>query len=110
MVICFYTGRFIARYLLSAKIIYNEYSTYVRILQVNFMSKIFVKVNADHSPDGVITPISLTWTDGRVFEIDKIKDVRMAPSLKGGVLRYTCRIFNKEFYLFCDEGKWFVER
>ena len=76
------------------------------------MSKTFVKVNADHSPDGVITPISLTWTDGRVFEIDKIKDVRMAPSLKGGGLglRFSCRIRNKEFYLFCDEGKWFVEK
>jgi hypothetical protein len=46
------------------------------------------------------------------YEIDKVTDVRQAPSLKGGGLgiRYTCRILGKEVYLFCDEGKWFIEK
>ncbi len=76
------------------------------------MAKVFIKVNADHFPDGKTLPLSITWTDGRVFEIDKVKDIRMAPALKAGGLgmRYTCRIMGKEFYLFCDGEKWFVER
>jgi hypothetical protein len=75
------------------------------------MGKIFVTVIARHDPDGKITPLSITWTDGRNFEIDKIKDERMAPSLKGGGLgmRYSCRVREREFYLFCDAGKWFIE-
>lgn len=76
------------------------------------MGKIFVKVTAEHDESGRIKPLLLTWTDGRKFEIDRVLDVRQAPSLKGGGLgiRYTCRIRGKEIYLFCDEGKWFVEK
>jgi hypothetical protein len=73
--------------------------------------KVFVGVTAEHAPDGHIKPLSITWEDGRIFEIDRILDVRQAASLKtGGTgIRYTCRIMGKETYLFDDEGKWFVE-
>ena len=76
------------------------------------MGKTFVKVTAVHNENGQIRPIVLTWSDGRNFDIDRVIDVRQAPSLKGGGLgtRYTCRIQGKEVYLFCDEGKWFVEK
>jgi len=76
------------------------------------MSKTFVKVTAEHDESGHIKPILLTWSDGRKFEIDRVTDVRLAPSLKAGGLgiRYTCKICGKEVYLFYDEGKWFVER
>lgn len=76
------------------------------------MAKTFVSVTAEHDPRGQIWPLVLTWTDGRKYEIDRVTDVRQAPSLKGGGLgiRYTCRVRNREFYLFCDEGKWFVEK
>jgi len=45
------------------------------------------------------------------YEIDRVMDVRRAPSIKGGGMgmRYTCRILGKEVYLFEDEGRWFVE-
>jgi len=75
------------------------------------MSKIIVKVLAEYEVDGRIIPKAIIWDDGRIFEIDRVSDVRMAASLKaGGVgLRYTCRIRNKELYLFLEETKWFVE-
>ena len=75
------------------------------------MSKVFVSITADHDNNGIITPRILHWEDGRKFEIDKVYDVRQAASLKaGGVgLRYNCKIAGKQVYLFCDEGKWFVE-
>jgi hypothetical protein len=76
------------------------------------MGKTFVRVTAEHDESGQVRPLVLTWADGRKYEIDKITDVRQAPSLKGGGLgvRYTCRIYGKEIYLYCDEGKWFVEK
>lgn len=76
------------------------------------MSKVFVEVIARHDINGKILPLTMKWEDGRIFEVDRVLDVRQAHSLKGGGLgtRYTCRICNKEVYLFDDEGKWFVER
>lgn len=76
------------------------------------MGKTFIKVTAEHDETGRAKPILLTWTDGRKYTIDKVLDERQAPSLKGGGLgiRYTCRIGDREVYLFCDEGKWFIEK
>ena len=50
--------------------------------------------------------LSIKWEDERFYSM------RMAASLKGGGqgLRYTCRIAGKQVYLFCDEGRWFVEK
>jgi hypothetical protein len=75
-------------------------------------SKVFVEVIVKHDIHGNILPLSVKWEDGRVFEVDRLLDVRQAASLKaGGVgMRYTCRICNKQVYLFNDEGKWFMER
>ena len=44
------------------------------------MSKTFVKVTAEHDESGHIKPLFLTWIDGRKYEIDRITDVRQAPS------------------------------
>jgi hypothetical protein len=75
------------------------------------MSKTFVTVTAVHDPDGKTKPLAIIWTNGKQYEIDKVMDARMAPSLKAGGLgmRYSCRIMGKEVYLFEDEGRWFVE-
>ena len=75
------------------------------------MGKTFVKVTAEHDTDGKTKPLALTWTNGKQYEIDRITDVRQAPSLRGGGLgmRYTVKIRGKEVYLFEDEGRWFLE-
>ena len=36
--------------------------------------KVYVEVTARFDVDGKITPLSLTWEDGTVFEIDKVLD------------------------------------
>ena len=74
--------------------------------------KINLQVNADFDLDGNIRPRAITWEDGRVFEIDRVLDVRRAASLKAGGLgiRYICRIRGKEVRLFNDEGHWFMEK
>ena len=75
------------------------------------MMKINLQVNADFDLDGNIRPRAITWEDGRVFEIDRILDARMAPAMVAGGLgmRYLCRIRGKVVKLFNDEGKWFME-
>ena len=75
------------------------------------MGKTFVTVTAIHDAEGKTKPLALVWTDGQKYEIDRVSDVRQAPSLKGGGLgmRYTVKVRGREVYLFEDEGRWFVE-
>jgi len=65
---------------------------------------------AEHFTDGMVRPVSIDW-DGRKLSVDKISDIRQAASLKGGGqgTRYTCKICGRDVYLFCDDGRWFVE-
>lgn len=73
--------------------------------------KVFVEVTAKFDTEGIITPLSLLWEDGTVYEIDRVLDVRRAASLKaGGIgIRYTVKIDSKQSYLYYEEPKWFVE-
>ena len=75
-------------------------------------SKVYVDVNATFSKDGRLIPRSFIWTDGHMYEIQKVKDVSRAASRKaGGVgIRYTCIIDGRESHLYYeDNNMWFVE-
>ncbi|NLC26560.1 MAG: hypothetical protein GX777_08080 [Fastidiosipila sp.] len=65
--------------------------------------RIFIDVLA-HFRGGRVRPVSLTLEDGRRFAIDRVTDVRRAPSKSGGAgLRYTCVIMEREIPLYFDE-------
>ena len=75
-------------------------------------SKVYVDVNATFSKDGRLIPKSFIWTDGHVYEIQRVKNVCRAASLKaGGVgMRYTCVIDGRESHLYYeDNNMWFLE-
>ena len=74
-------------------------------------AKVYLKVRADHLPDGRIFPLMFRAQDGPAVRIDRIRDVREAPSLKmgGQGTRYTCRVGAREIYLFHDRDRWFAE-
>lgn len=74
-------------------------------------SKAYIGVTSYTDTDGKIIPLSITWEDGRTFEIDRITDIRQAASPAGGYgIRYTCYFLGQQRYLFReDEGRWFVE-
>lgn len=74
-------------------------------------AKIFVKVRADHLLDGSTRPLMLRSEDGPAMRIDRIVDVREAPSLKAGGqgVRYTCMVAGRQLYLFNDDPYWFIE-
>ena len=70
-----------------------------------------VTVVAEMRNSGKIIPLYMLWEDGRRFEIDKVLDVRLRASTKGGGmgLRYVVRIGQNERFLFLDGIIWFVE-
>lgn len=74
-------------------------------------NKVYVSVKAIFNPDGGCRPTSLIWEDGREYEINKVTDIRQAASLKaGGVgIRYTCKVRNRQIYLFLEDDRWFME-
>ena len=74
-------------------------------------AKIYVSVRADHLLNGRIRPLMFRAKDGPVIRIDRILDEREAPSLKAGGqgMRYTCRVGEKQLYLFHDDVYWFIE-
>lgn len=71
--------------------------------------KRYIRVVAEHRPDGSIRPLRIEHED-RWYDVDRLIDVRMAASLKAGGqgMRYTCKIDGRQVYLFCDEGRWFL--
>ena len=73
--------------------------------------KVYVEVAAVFTPEGQILPREVHWEDGRVYEIDRVLDIRHAAAMKAGGcgIRYTCRIRGQQTYLFLDDGRWFVE-
>lgn len=75
-------------------------------------SKVYVNVMAEFTNDGRLLPRSFIWKDGRVYEIQRVTDVRRAASLRAGGagIRYTCIVDGKESHLFYeDNNMWFME-
>ena len=84
-------------------------------------SKTYVDVVAAFRQDGTMLPLYILWENGKRYKIDKVFDIRPAPSLKSGGQgdRYTVRIENSLRFLFFERntdptktemGKWFIER
>ena len=73
--------------------------------------KVFVEATVKVSPEGEVRPLTITFEDGIVYEIDRLKQRCRAHATKvGGTgIRYTIVVNNRETYLFEDEGRWFVE-
>ena len=82
--------------------------------------RVYVKVSSDFDCTGYMQPRTITWADGRTFQIDEVRDFRPAASFGGGRRgdRYTIMIHGAERYLFFERtdpgfashlGRWFVE-
>lgn len=74
--------------------------------------KTYVEVSANFTKDGRLIPKAVIWNDGHRYEIQRIKDICRAASLKAGGagMRYTCVIDGRESHLFYeDNNMWFVE-
>lgn len=75
--------------------------------------KVYVDVLARFTNDGRLLPISFKWDDGRIYEVQRVTDIRRAASLKAGGTgtRYTCMICGQEKHLYYEgDNLWFMER
>lgn len=59
----------------------------------------------------VVLTLKLHYDRIKLYEVDRLKQVCRAASLKvGGCgMRYTIVVCGKETYIFEEDGKWFVE-
>ena len=81
--------------------------------------KIYVRVCTDFDATGYMQPRSVTWSDGRTFMIDKVKDFRPAGVYRGDCTGYcfTVMIRGEEKHLYFEPadtafasrlGRWYV--
>lgn len=73
--------------------------------------KTYVEVLCRIDVDGQVTPLSITWRDGRTFPIDRVEEaIRRASARVGGTgVRYRVSINGRDKYLFFEDPRWFVE-
>ena len=82
--------------------------------------KVYIKVNSDFDSTGFMQPRSITWSDGRTFPIESVRDFRPASSIQNDRHGdcYTVLIHGEERHLFFERtdalfssrfGRWFVE-
>ena len=73
---------------------------------------VFVKVIVDFDIHGKMTPLKITWPDGRQYDIDRVLDVRMSAAKSGGSgIRFLCRIQHREvpIYYNDDTKQWWCD-
>lgn len=83
--------------------------------------RIYVKVESRFDETGTMIPTALIWSNGKVYDIEGIRDFRPARSAIGADLPgdcYTVVIKGQEKHLFFQKadplypskvGRWFVE-
>ena len=73
-------------------------------------NKKWVSVTADIDENGNKRPRCIKFDDS-VYDIDKVLEVKNCASFKVGGFgeRYTIRIGVNITYLYCENGRWFVE-
>lgn len=83
--------------------------------------RVYVKVDSSFDPTGFMQPTSITWSDGRTFPIEIVRDFRPAGTADNGYSGdcFTVLIQGQEKHLFFEYldprfngrlGRWFVER
>lgn len=84
-------------------------------VRVEHANKQYVEVLAYFRADGSLMPFKFRTEDHQSVYIDRVLDVRRAAALKAGGqgIRYTCRICDREVYLFHEQEDyrdwWFIE-
>ena len=82
--------------------------------------KQYIPDGVEFRDDGIMLPLSIYWTDGRKYSVDRVKKIINARSRKTDERsdRYTVEIGGRERYLFFERnpepyerplGRWYVE-
>jgi len=73
--------------------------------------KTAVDVAAICHADGSVIPRAFCWTDGILYEIDRVTGWQQSVTLRAGImgLRYSVRTRGKDTFLYRDDDRWFME-
>ncbi|MDD6207459.1 MAG: hypothetical protein PUB10_02940 [Clostridiales bacterium] len=83
--------------------------------------RVYVKVTSEFDSTGYMQPKSITWADGRTFQIEQVRDFRPAGAADNSFFGdcFTVLIQGQEKHLFFEHidsrftgrvGRWFVEQ
>jgi len=73
------------------------------------MEKIYLETTAVFGRNGGLMPISFIWEDQTV-QVKVLSVMTLASTKEGGAgYRYSCRAQSKQFFLFFDGERWYIE-
>ena len=84
---------------------------YAEINRQYASDKNFLNVTVDFLRDGKLMPIQFDF-EGRKIKIDRVTNVIPTASTKQGGpgYRYTCLAAGRQFHLYFDSVRWYIER
>ena len=76
---------------------------------------VYVAVTVHYTKDGMVFPISFTWEDGKVYRIERVKEVSRINGSRPDEDRimYTCLVKGRDTHLYYEsggKGRWFLKR
>ena len=93
-------------YLRFSRMLNEMYAEYTNLVEPYGIDEDWLDVTAELTRDGLFLPKSFAWEDGVRYEIDRVKDVRRAASLKAGGVgqKYTCEVEGRDVHLFYEKA------
>lgn len=72
------------------------------------MDKIPVDVRYSVTADGIVSPLEVTWGDGRAWKIERVLHTCRSSDHSFEGVRYTVLIGGVEKYLYNTGSQWYV--
>ena len=72
------------------------------------MNKVFVQVDSKRLESGEILPVTISWQDGRIWNIDRVIHSCQSPDGEYEGIRYTVIIGSAEKYIYRVGHAWYV--
>ena len=72
------------------------------------MKKIYVQVDSKRLESGEIIPLTISWEDGRFWNIDRVLHACVSPDGEFEGIRYTILIGSAEKYIYRAGHAWYV--
>ena len=75
-------------------------------------AKIYVNVIAKFDKDGTITPMTLEWKDGLLYDVDRVRTIGECRSRRAGGqgVRFMVQIGENQAILSFEDPCWFIGR
>ena len=72
------------------------------------MNKVYVQVDSERLESGEIVPLTISWQDGRIWNIDRVIHSCASPDGEYEGIRYTVFIGSAEKYIYRAGHAWYV--